>query len=176
MYALKFINNIIESFLYNYDICKSYYKSVSNILSGYSNTWCFVNGNSFPILKSNINNFDDLSIEWEYNNINNTLYNGKEEEECVQATLKVLSMNIKINDKSYSADNFVERLRIKTSSIRAPTLQLIFNAWCIFSNTWYSTSDNIIIEIIDNNGECQTLDLTKNNRCLRIYKNSVEFL
>ncbi len=178
MYTLQILNNIITSFSYSYGFCNKYYKLLSNIMNGYSNTWCFISGNSFPILKSTISNINDLKVEWEYNSINSILYNTsyEEGEDAIQATLKVLSMNININDKTYNIDDFIEHLKIKTSSIRAPTLNLIINIWCIFSNIWYSTSDKITVDIIDNNGDCRTFDVNKNNRCLRIYKTNIEFI
>jgi hypothetical protein len=169
-------NNIYNKILNIYMYFKNYY-------SGNHDTWLFIPGHTYPLVKSNIyNNIDTI---WVYDNFKNKLQlNIDSTHDTTSYKFAWLSANIKIthssssNDESpliskYDIDNFIEYFSIQTTDDLAPNLYTIFLSWCAHTKHWFKISDTVEFNVIDENGEDQCFNILNHNNALVFSNNKI---
>lgn len=158
--------------------CQNLYYYLGDYYRGHHDTWLFVNGHTFPLSLSNLNNI--IQVNWVYDNADNSLTLGANSMELLHCKFSWLSAKIRIikYDKQneaieYDIDNFIELFNINTLDNAVPTLYMVFMCWCAYTKHWFRPEDHVEFHIINDMGEEIVLNLEDHNETLVIKRNKI---
>lgn len=149
-----------------YEQCKhklqSFYRYQRNYPS--SDTWYLCKGHTLPLCAIHV--VEPMESEWTYQN--STLTHTSDPAFHRRYTFSWLSAKIVHveADAEYDIDPFLESLTIYTTPLSPPTLNTLFQAWCIHATKWFPVPHLIQFHLIDDQGEEQLLSLHVDSSCL----------
>ena len=153
LFALRFADMLISSYESFLNLVNSQVNSVVDWLDGNHNNWIFVCGSYIPVNAAYFNSSVNYHIvNYLYNSTGLTLkrYNVTN---VVHNKLPWLSANIVCNEKVYSMDNFLKKFTFDADGA-VPNPRAILSTWSLYTKVWFSPVENVVFEIIDNNGNC----------------------
>ncbi len=159
------------------------YMYFKHFYEGHHDTWLFIPGHTFPLVKSNL--YNNIDIIWMYDNSSNKLTLNIDPSEETQAyRFSWLSSTIKITQSTtsetdshtvfeYNIDDFIEKFSIETTEDLAPNLYTIFLCWCAHTKHWFKINDIIEFNVIDENGDDKTFNIFNHNNSLVFTRNKI---
>ena len=170
--------NFIKS---SYDsICNkwhNFYNYMKDYFYGHHEMWLFISGHTAPLLLSNIYNADNINCIYDNfdkslslvfpDNITLTSY------KFSWLSAKIVVFKSETEKYEYNIDEFIEIFSLKTVNDFVPSLSTVVMCWCVHSKHWFSPTDHIEFNIIDDMGENICLNLNDHNKSLCIRNNKI---
>ncbi len=176
LFMFKLFNNIYDTYITISDYTLKLYDSVYNTVTGLNSKWVFLSSYNIPIpLMHTSNNLSD--IIWNYDELNNTLQyncNTTNNIKIPWLSSKIVAIhNISRIKQEYPIDTFIEKLKINTIPINAPSLYLIITLWSIKNKIWFTCEYSVNLHIIDEMGDEQEYSLDDDNIYTTINRNKL---
>jgi hypothetical protein len=174
MLLWNYMREVINS---TYDKCYNFYDYLKDYFYGHHDTWVFIPGHTNPLSISNLYNL--VHANWTYDNFDNSLSLLVPDNVTLTTyrfswlSAKIRIFKTETKGYEYDIDDFLERFSLKTTDEIVPSLYMVFMCWCVYTKHWYSASDHIEFQVIDDTGEEIILNIEDHNDSLCIRKNKI---
>jgi hypothetical protein len=154
------------------------YQHINHFWSGRYKKWLLLDGHSLPLSQMYA---PSTEAEWTYHEGTHTLSHSSESStSCAFSWLSVKLVTIhKGISNEFDMDPFLETLTIHTSI--APSLMVLFLAWCAHTKHWFPKNSLVQFHIIDREGQERMLTLSSDCNCLilegtQIYDQPIRYI
>ena len=156
LHLLNFYSFIADLFNNSYKFGNNVYRASYNYMSGKYDTWLFLNSSGGPIQATNVENDVSDYIIWTYNSTDNTIMY-KESSDEVTRSLPWLSAKIVCGEDEYeSLDDLLSTFTFTSPRKVIPSPSTIVHCWSIANKIWFTSHQNVVLEIINNDGDIIT--------------------
>ena len=160
LYLLAFYNRAEQFLTSAFHTGSELLHATSNFLNGTSSEWYFLSSSFLPASVYPVGSVNKQEhIRWTFNTFHNTLVQTLTGDQPPPLKIKWLSTILHINDREYVLDDWLRNLSIVMNEEAHFSPELVVNMWSICNKVWPDYSDEVVLQIIDPDGELHTISV-----------------
>lgn len=160
LYLLAFYNRTEQFLTSAFHTGSELFHAISNFLNGISSEWYFLSSSFLPASVYPVGGVNKQEhVRWTFNVFHSTLIQTLTGDQPPPLKIKWLSTILHINDREYVLDDWLRNLSIIMNEEAHFSPELLVNMWSICNRIWPDYSDEVVLQIIDPDGELHTISV-----------------
>ena len=157
---MNFMIPLLRAYMWISDMCESVKKNIDYFTSSIPSKWVFLYSSTAPIPIGAYNNSRyDLpkNIEYVFDTYYQTLCLNRDTH--VLGKLPFLSGTLTVGDRTFSLDEFIEKVEFEITKDKIPLPLVILRCWSILNGVWFCYTNQPIFNLIDMEGNEHEFDV-----------------
>ena len=160
IYLLAFYNRAEQFLTSAFHAGSELLHATTNFLNGTSSEWYFLSSSFLPASVYPVGGVNKQEhVRWTFNVFHSTLVQTLTGDQPPPLKIKWLSTILHINDREYVLDDWLRNLSIIMNEEAHFSPELLVNMWSICNRIWPDYSDEVVLQIIDPDGELHTISV-----------------